>query len=373
MRIVVNTRFLIKDRLEGIGWFTFETFKRITASHPEHEFVFLFDRPYSEEFIFSKNITPVVLFPPARHPLLWTIWFEWSVRRFLKKTKPDVFISADGFLSLRAKTTSVAVIHDINFEHRPYDLPILARAYYRYFFPKFARKATRIITVSDFSKKDICQTYHISGSLIDVVYNGANPIYTPLTEDKINETRVQYTHGSKYFIFIGSLHPRKNIVGLLKAFDAFKTKTGLEHKLVIVGERMFDSGHYQIVFNSLKYKKEVVFTGRLLPEDLHLLLGSADALVFVPFYEGFGIPVIEAFNCDIPVVASNVTSIPEIAGEAAILVDPNFIENITEGMEKIVMNDFLRKDLILKAREQRQKFSWDKTAQNLWDSIQKCI
>src|SRR6186713_1838153 len=112
MKIAVNTRFLLKDKLEGIGWFTYESMKRITQQHPEHEFIFLFDRPYSPDFIFSSNITPKALFPPARHAFLWYWWFEGSVAAFLKKNPPDLFLSTDGFLSLRAPVKQVAVIHD---------------------------------------------------------------------------------------------------------------------------------------------------------------------------------------------------------------------------------------------------------------------
>ncbi|MBU6205399.1 MAG: glycosyltransferase family 1 protein, partial [Bacteroidetes bacterium] len=102
MNIAVNTRFLLSNKLEGIGWFTYETLKRITRAHPEHQFHFLFDRPYHNEFIFSGNITPHILPPPARHPLLWYWWFEQSVPSVLKKIKADLFLSTDGFLSLSA-------------------------------------------------------------------------------------------------------------------------------------------------------------------------------------------------------------------------------------------------------------------------------
>src|SRR5512139_2040469 len=100
MRIAVNTRLLIKDKLEGIGWFTYETLKRITRKHPEHEFIFLFDRPFDKEFIFAQNIIPVIITPEARHPILWYLWFEYSVPRALKKYKADIFLSPDGYLSL---------------------------------------------------------------------------------------------------------------------------------------------------------------------------------------------------------------------------------------------------------------------------------
>ena len=145
MRIAVNTRFLLNKKMEGFGWYTFEIVKRLVEQHPEHEFYFFFDRPYDERFIFGKNVIPIVLNPPARHPLLFILWFEFSVYRALKKNKIDLFFSPDGYLSLRSKVPQIGVIHDINFEHYPKDLPFSARIYLCYFFPRFVKKAKKII------------------------------------------------------------------------------------------------------------------------------------------------------------------------------------------------------------------------------------
>ncbi|MBU2466725.1 MAG: glycosyltransferase, partial [Bacteroidetes bacterium] len=168
IRIAVNTRLLIKNKLEGIGWFTYENLRRIVKNHPEVDFYFFFDRSPDQEFIFGKNVTALVLQPPARHPFLFVLWFEWSVNRALKQLKPDLFLSPDGYLSLRNNTPDLAVIHDLNFEHFPKDLPFLVRWYYRWFFPRFARKASRIATVSNFSKNDIFKQYGVPLSDIDV-------------------------------------------------------------------------------------------------------------------------------------------------------------------------------------------------------------
>lgn len=152
MKIAVNTRLLVKNKLEGIGWFSYETLKRITTQHPEHEFYFIFDRKHSDDFIFSDNVTPIELFPQARHPFLYYLWFEFSMPRLLKKLKPDLFLSPDGYLSLKSKIKSLVVFHDLNFEHYPEDIPWLERKNYKYFFPRYAKKADRIATVSEYSK-----------------------------------------------------------------------------------------------------------------------------------------------------------------------------------------------------------------------------
>ncbi|HRS54135.1 MAG TPA: glycosyltransferase, partial [Bacteroidales bacterium] len=225
MKIAVNTRLLIKNKLDGIGCFTFETFTRITAQHPEHEFIYLFDRPYDKSFITSSNIIPVVLKPQARHPFLFVIWFEYAVKQALKKYKADLFISPDGYTSLSTKTKTLLVIHDLNFEHYPEYLPWLVRHYYKYFFPRFARKADHIATVSEFSKADIIKQYNISSDKIDVIYNGANDGFKPLEHTLITKVREKYTNGRPYFLFVGALHPRKNIVNLLKSYDFFSVST----------------------------------------------------------------------------------------------------------------------------------------------------
>src|SRR5690606_36131429 len=148
MRIAINTRLLLREKLEGIGWFTMETTRRLVQNHPEHEFIFIFDRPFAEEFIFSDNITPLVIGPPARHPFLFFLWFEYRIPKILKKYKVDISLSPDGYLSLNTNIPQLAVIHDISFRYRPEDLPRLAGWYYNYFFPRFAKKAKRIATVS---------------------------------------------------------------------------------------------------------------------------------------------------------------------------------------------------------------------------------
>ena len=372
MIIAVNTRLLLQGKLEGIGWFTKETLSRITQDHPEHRFLFIFDRPFSDEFIFADNITPIVLSPPTRHPVLWYIWFEFQIPRILRKYKADLFFSPDGYLSLSTRVKQLAAIHDINFAHRPKDLPWLTATYYNYFFPRFAHRAKRIVTVSYFSKEDIHRTYKIENDKMDVVYNGVNTLYTPTSEVEKELTRASYADGKEYFLFIGSLHPRKNICGLLRAYDAFRTSVESDVKLLIVGESMFKTDDIKLTYEGMRYKNDVVFTGRLGNEELHQVLGASLALTFVPFFEGFGIPVIEAMNAGVPVICSNTTSLPEVGGYAVLYVDPFAMSQIRDAMIKLYQDKELCGSLIDKGFSQKEKFSWDKTAELLWGSIQIC-
>ena len=373
MVIVVNTRLLLKDRLEGIGRFTYETFRRITASHPEHRFIFVFDRPFSPEFVFSDNITPVVAGPPTRHPLLWLWWFEMTIPAVLKKYKADVFVSPDGYLSMRTGVPQHVVMHDINFFHRPADLPRLTSKYYNYFFPRFAWKSVRMATVSEYSRQDISANFGIQPEKIDVVYNGYHPEFKPLAEDDIKAVREKYSGGHAYFLFVGALHPRKNIEGLLMAFEQFKRKTGRCEKLVVVGGQMFKTGRISTIWSRMEAKDEVIFAGRVSDKELRRLYGAALCLTFVPFFEGFGIPVIEAMAAEIPVICSNTTSLPEVGGEAVLYVDPDNTGMIADAMEKISRDSAFRQLLTYRGSEQKKHFSWDKSAILLWKSIEVVI
>ncbi len=373
MIIAVNTRLLQKGKLEGIGWFTHETLSRITQNHPEHKFLFLFDRPYADEFVFSENVTPLVISLPTRHPLLWYVWFEWMIPRVLKKYNAHLFLSPDGYLSLNTSVKQLAVIHDINFEHRPQDLPWLMAKYYNFFFPKFAKRACRIATVSKYSKADISQAYGVSSDVIDVVYNGVNERYQPTSEEEKERARQKFTSGSPYFLYIGSLHPRKNIDGLLRAYEVFRNAGNPEIKLVIAGGELFKTVEIQKTWGQMCFKDAVIFTGRLSVGDLHQLLGAALTMTFVSFFEGFGIPVLEAMRAGVPVICSNTSALPEVGGEAVLFVDPFDEMQITAAMQQIAGDENLRAELIAKGQVQQQRYSWDKTASRLWESIQYAL
>ena len=210
LRIAVNTRLLVPNKLEGIGRFSLETLKRLVLMHPEVDFVFYFDRPVPEEFIFAENVVGKCLFPPARRTFLFDWWFNRSVANQLKKDQVDLFLSPDGFASMRSDVKQLLVIHDLNFEHFPELLPEKIASYYQDRFPKFARKATRIATVSNFSKSDIHRCYDIDIDRIDVVYNGVDKIFSPRSSEEIEQIRAEYAMGEAYFIYVGSINPRKN-------------------------------------------------------------------------------------------------------------------------------------------------------------------
>ena len=374
MKIAVNTRLLIPDKIDGIGRFTLETLRIITKKHPEVQFTLLFDRKMElDVFGFPKNVKAVFFGPPARHPLLWYIWFEYKLKHYLNKHHFDLFLSPEGWLPPSINCKSLAVIHDLNFEHYPENIIWSHRKYLQNFFPKFVKRADRIATVSNYTKQDIIKTYQVTQEYIDVVYNGANAVFKPISPEEKAIVKENYTDGKDFFIFVGSLHPRKNLEHLFLAFDAFKKQSGSTTKLLIAGNKKWWPKKLDRLYHRMKFKEEVIFVGRLADEELAKLLASASALTYLPYFEGFGIPILEAFNCEVPVITSKVTSMPEVAKDAAILCDPKNVQEIAAAMERVSTVENLRADLIKKGKVRALDFSWEKTAELLWESMEKTL
>jgi glycosyltransferase involved in cell wall biosynthesis len=373
MIIAVNTRLLIHDNLEGIGRFTQETLRILTRKHPEHRFVFIFDRKPSDEFIFSDNVIAVRCFPPARHPWLWYWFFEWSVPPVLQKHKADLFLSPDGWLSLSTPVKSLPVIHDLNFFQYPEFIPPSVRSYYYKYFPQFIRKACRIATVSEFTKHDIMKRFDYLREDIDVVYNGASDNFKPLSSVDQDAVRKKYARGCPFFLFVGLIHPRKNLSNLMAAFDSFKHNNPGNVKLLVVGSRKWWTDEMQHVLETAEHKQDIIFTGRVSESELPSITASALAMVYVSHFEGFGIPILEAMNSDVPVITSAVTSLPEVGGDAVLYVDPSSVISISTALQAIYSDTDLRNELVNNARKQREKFTWEKTAEMLWESIEKAL
>ncbi len=371
MRIAINIRLWLPGRLDGIGWFAVETVMRITTQHPEHEFFLLCDRKVDLQWELPKNTHQVILHPPARHPVLWYLFFEWGVAPALKGLRIDLFVSTDGWMSLRTKVPTLTVIHDINYEHAEDYLRPSHQRYMKRYFPQFAQQAVRVATVSQFSRKDIAETYHIPLSKIDVVYDGSHSCYHPLSEDEKAAVREQYTQGCPYYIFIGTITKRKNLTNTLLAFDRFKESDEKSTKMLVVGSRVWWEGELKEAYDNMKYRQDVIFVGWAPATELAKMLAAAIALTYVSFFEGFGIPILEAFHAETAVISGNNTSIPEVAGDAALLADPYNVGEIASCMTRLAIDENLRNTLIAKGATRKDLFSWQRTADLLWDSMMK--
>ncbi|HET8574534.1 MAG TPA: glycosyltransferase family 1 protein [Edaphocola sp.] len=369
MRIAVNARLLLKDKLEGIGWFAHQILSRMVRHHPEHQFIFFFDRPWDDEFIFGGNVEPVLLKPQARHPFLYYIWTEGVLPRALKKYKADIYFSPDMLGCLHTKVPVVFTIHDLAYKHYPQYMDRLHRWHYGRFMPRFAQKARKIIAVSEFTKQDIVKRLRIPEEKIEVIYNGVHKAYRPLPYSEAEATRQKYTGGNEFFLFTGALHPRKNIINLLKAFVYFKRRQRSPIKLVIVGRMAWQFEEIEKARRLMPFKEDVIWTGYMGVEDLAKLTASAYALVYPSLFEGFGIPILEAMSCGVPVIVSETSSMPEVAGNAGLMVNPNQPEDIAAKMMAIYKDETLRNYLIHNALVQKKKFDWEKSAEKLWQIL----
>jgi glycosyltransferase involved in cell wall biosynthesis len=305
---------------------------------------------------------------------LFYLWFEWALPRVLKREQPDVFVSTDGFMSLKAKELpTLCVIHDIAWKHFPTHVPKLVRKFYTHFVPKYAHNSTRLATVSTYSKEDIVKHLAVEGDKIDVVYNGAHHAYKALSSQEIEKAQDKYAKGNPYFLYLGSIHPRKNVPNLLRAFEQFKKEHNTEHKLVLAGRMAWQNSEIGAVLDAMEFRQDVVFLGYVATEELPTVVAGAYALTYVSLFEGFGIPLLEAMYCDVPSLTSTVSSMPEVVGDAGLVVAPESVEAIAEGMRRLALEEGLRADLIEKGKVQRERFSWDLTAQKMWQALEKTL
>jgi glycosyltransferase involved in cell wall biosynthesis len=373
MKIAVDARMLKAIPNDGISRFTWEVLKRIIRNNPADEFILLFDRDFDKSLLFASNARGIKIGPQTSHPVLWYIWHELKLPDVLRSIKPDVILSPDGIITLRTDVPSVPVIHDISFYYRPDDVPFIISLYYRHFFRKFARKAERILTVSEFSKKDISLYLKIDPDLIDVACNGVSDYFSPASELECSEFRKKITGGSPYFLFVGNFSPRKNIPGVIKAYNHFRSVSKSNHRLVLTGGKLFLNNETNKLMRNSPWRSDIILTGSFRHEDLRLLYSSSEALVFVPWFEGFGIPAVEAMKCGVPVILSNTTSLPEIGSDAALYVDPSNTEEISKAMQSVLSDISLRKDMIKKGFDAASRYTWDNCAESVWMSLTKAV
>lgn len=368
MNIAVNTRLLLKNRIEGIGRFAFESLKELVKLRPNDTFYFYFDRPYDSEFIFAENIIPIVVHPQARHPILWELWFNYMLPYYFKKHDINLFFSPELYLSEKTTIPQIAVFHDINYLHQPEMIPGWEGRYLQNKTSKFAQKATKILTVSKFSAKDIESTLNLPKDKLEVCYNGISAVF----KENLNEPSLT---PDPYFLVFGAIHPRKNICNILLAFDTFKIEDTNNHKLFFIGKKMNWTPKMEDTLQQMKYKHDVKFLGRQSDAKVSQYLNHAQSLIYVSLYEGFGLPIIEAQQCGCPVITSNTSCLPEILANSGILVNPLEVTEITSAIKTFRKdsNNTIRIDYIAKGLENVKRFKWTEVANKINQTIDSII
>ncbi len=360
MKVAVNGRFLL-PRLEGIGHYTFQLLDHLSLLHPDDEYHVIVDRDIHMPFMDRPNVHRHVLAPPTRHPLLWYYWFEWRIPSLLKKIGADIFFSPDGFLSLRTECPTVLTIHDLAYIHYSEGTQRSHLTYLRKYIPQFIERAEEVIAVSDFTADDIKTQFSGLSSKIRTIPNGVSHDFHPLdTKDQI-ACRKCYTDGKPYFIYVGSIHPRKNVAFLIRAFDQYIDQTGDGVCLVLAGRIAWKANQTVDALHKSNNKDQII---QLTDIDgkIPTLIASAEAMCYVSLFEGFGLPVLEAMACGTAVITSVNSPMQEVCGELAHYVVPTDIDSICAAMINIRSKSPDIKKSEEKLRSRASRYSWEKAA-----------
>ncbi|HTK05496.1 MAG TPA: glycosyltransferase family 1 protein [Candidatus Eisenbacteria bacterium] len=354
----------------GVEWYAFhliQELKRIVP--PAYRVVLYTEEPLRDGL---EDLPPhwenrVLRWPPRR---LWTqVRLSWEMFR----RPPDLFFVPAHVIPMVTPKRTLTTLHDVAFMALPDAYRPAGREYLKLMYRR-AAKRTRILTVSEFSKGEIVRYFGADPDRITAIplgFDGRR--FGTATDDEIRARLHAYGIRRPYFLFVGRLESKKNLRGLLESFRRFRaTRPGDESKLVLVGKTGYGY-HHEMRSLGEDEKLSVLQKGYVEPDDMRYFYGGATAFVFPSRYEGFGIPLLEAFACGTPVIASDVTSIPEVAGEAALYVDPNDTDGIAAAMARVADEPALRADLAAKGFSRVKRFSWEATARRTWEVMQDML
>ena len=273
----------------------------------------------------------------------------------------SLFHATEHLLLPLSSIPTVLTVHDLIFRHLPEHHKSLNRWYLNLTMPLYCHRATRIITVSEFTRRDLIAAYAIPEEKITVIYEAASPRFRPQSEAVVARVRAQYGLPARYLLFVGTIEPRKNLTRLLSAFEAIHAE-GLSDALVIVGQRGWLYGDFFSALEQSPAQRAVILPGFVPDPDLPGVYAGAQALVLPSLYEGFGLPVLEAMACGTPVACSATSSLPEVAGDAALLFDPRDTDEIAVALRRVLSRGDLREALADLGTAQAGRFSWRRVA-----------
>ena len=358
---------IISDRLNrsrtGIGNYTYNLIKELGKKNENRECISLIS--YESSGLFP-NLDEIIIKNPLKRVTRKSFYFWHIYLQFrLKKNNFNLDIvhspeNAALFAKLKHQR-KVITVHDTTGYLFSETFTLITRLRCGLLFPRTLRTADKIIADSNSTKRDLINYFNVPAEKIKVILLAADEKFKPLDHEEINEVKQRYKLDFPFILYVGTLEQRKNIPTLIKAFYKLK-KDETKQKLVIAGGKGWKYKEIFETIDKLNLQKDVIFTGYVLDEDLPALYNAADLFVYPSLYEGFGLPPLESMACGTPVITSNTSSLPEVVGDAGIMVDPYDVDRLADAMHKVLSNEELREDMIKRGLERAKMFSWDKTA-----------
>lgn len=369
MRIAFELQPMLKDRT-GVGWYTYNIIKEISRLKKGNDLIgCVFNFNGRNDLSLQLNDIDIELdtckfFPYSIYTRLWDFIPVMYNSLFTKKV--DIYHFFNFVVPPRINGKVIVTVHDMVYKRFP---ETMSKANLKRLDKNLQRSVNRadiVVTVSENSKKEIIEYLDVSEDKVRVIPNGVDAdIYKKnFSTEELDRVRKKYNLPNRFILYLGTLEPRKNIEAIVEGFALYRRHGG-DLKLVIAGKKgwMYDSIFERVKGHSLE--NEVIFTGYVDENDKPCIYKMCQLFIFPSFYEGFGIPVIEAMAAGVPVITSNTSSLPEVAGDAAVLVAPDDVNMMEDSIAKIISDDMFRKELILKGKKQCEKFSWKKSAEEL--------
>ena len=359
MRIGVDAR-LVYHQPAGISRYTGHLLQALAELDTTDEFTVFQHRKHKTPLIEASNFRRATLYSPVHHRLE-----QYALALELYRFPLDLLHSTDFIPALHSPFKSVITVHDLAFLHYPHFLTAESAAYYGQ-IDKAVVRADHIIVPSEHTRQDLIGQMGVNADKVSVIYEAANPLFAPLPVEAMRrEMAAKYGLPDTYILTVGTIEPRKNVIGLLQGFACLRQKFGLAMPagLAIAGSRGWLYEETLEAVHNLKLDDSVFFLGRVPDGDLQKLYVGARCHIHVAYYEGFGLPPLEAMACGTPTIVSNVSSLPEVVGDAALLVNPRDEEEIAVAMHRLLTDDALHAELREKGLQRARTFSWDKAAQ----------
>jgi glycosyltransferase involved in cell wall biosynthesis len=367
MRIAVNAIPVAIDRQSGAGYYTLELFRRVAVANPGDDFLFLSDRPL-ENLDLSNNIFASIIGKPAAGFSSRRWWFDMSLPKALRKWRADVFVSLDGYCSLTARLPQTLGIYDLSPLHRAGTMSPSRTVFQRMLLPQMLKKARAIVTPSQVVKQDIIGKYKVPGDQVTVIHEAAKDSFHPVEWEAKQEVKDGYADGREFFLFRTNPGSLANLLTVLKAFSQFKMWQHSNMKLVVAGD-LYDDGIAEKI-RTYKFRDDVVLMNNVTSPQMETLLASAYAVLCPSLHQPSGIMLLEAMRSGTAVIATDIPAFRETGGDAVLYVEPSQ-ESISAQMIRLYKDEELRAQLVKAGQVRQSQFTWNGSAETLWEVIQR--